>query len=98
MGMSRHIQAFIPETDEEFKKHKKILLMCLEHKVSLPKETAEYFGSNDAEEYLLDEKLQIELEKDVHYKEWSDESCEGFEVDLSKLPKEVTILRFFNGC
>lgn len=97
MGMSTHIQAFIPDTDAEFKKHKKILLMCLENEVSLPKETAEYFGSEDANEYLLDEKLEIELEEDVHYKNWSDEYCSGFEVDLLKLPKGVTKLRFFNG-
>lgn len=97
MGMSTHIQAFIPDTDAEFKKHKKILLMCLENEVSLPKETAEYFGNEDAEEYLLDEKLEIELEENVHYKDWSDESSQGFEVDLSKLPKGVAKLRFYNN-
>ena len=97
MGMSTHIQAFIPDTDAEFKKHKTILLMCSENEVSLPKETAEYFGSEDAEEYLLDEKLEIELEEDVHYKDWSDEGSQGFEVDLLKLPKGVTKLRFSNS-
>jgi len=97
MGMSTHIQAFIPDTDAEFQKHKKILLMCSENDVSLPKETAEYFGSDSADEYLLDEKLEIELKEDVHYKNWFDESSQGFEVDLTKLPKGVTKLRFYNN-
>lgn len=96
MGMSTHIQGFIPDTDTDFKKHKKILLFCMEENVSLPKETAEYFGSDDAEEYLIEEKLEIKLEEGVHYKEWMEDSSKGFEVDLTRLPKGVTKLRFFN--
>lgn len=95
--MSTHIMAFMPDTDADFKKHKKILLACMEAEVSLPKETAEYFGEEDAEEYLLDEKLSVELKEGVHYKDWSDESSQGFEVDLSKLPKWITKLRFCNS-
>jgi len=97
MGRSTHIEAFIPDSDKEYQKHKKILLMCLENDVSLPKETAQYFGSEDAYESLLDEKLEIELEEDVHYTKWCDEYRSGFEVDLSKLPKGVNKLRFYNS-
>lgn len=95
--MSTHIKAFIPDTDVEFQKHKKILLMCLENEVSLPKETAKYFGSDTAYEYLLEEKLEIALKEDIHYKDWSEDSREGYEVDLTKLPKGVTKLRFYNS-
>lgn len=95
--MSTHIQAFIPDTDAEFKKHKKILLMCLENEVSLPKETAEYFGSDSADLYLLDGKLSIELVKNIHYIEYREDMIDGFEVDLSKLPSGVSKLRFFNS-
>ena len=97
MGMSTHIAAYTPDTDVDFQKHKKILLMCLEAKVSLPKETALYFGEESPSEYLLDEKLSIDLKEDVHYKEWSDESSQGYELDLTQLPKGVTKLRFFNS-
>jgi len=28
---------------------------------------------------------------------WEDESASGFEVDLTKLPKDIKVLRFFNS-
>ena len=97
MGMSTRIEAFMPDTDLEFQKHKKILLMCKEAEVSLPKETAEYFGDDSPEEYNLDEKLEINLIEGTHYEEWEGDMQQGFEVDLSKLPKGVTKLRFYNS-
>lgn len=97
MSMSTNIRAFIPDTNPEFQKHKKILLLCAESGVSLPKETAEYFDSEDADEYLLDEKLEIQLKKGVHYVEYHGDAAHGFEVDLLKLPDGVTKLRFYNS-
>lgn len=95
--MSTHIKAFIPDTDADFQKHKKILIFCIENEVSLPKETSAYFGSEDAGEYMLDEKLSVDLKEGQHYRYWSDESSQGFEVDLPKLPKGVYKLRFYNN-
>lgn len=97
MGMSTHIEAFIPDTDPEYQRHKKVLMVCREEGVSLPLETAKYFDDTHASEYLLDSKLARELEKGFHYTEYSDESSQGFEVDLTKLPKGVTKLRFYNS-
>ncbi len=99
MGMSTHIKAFVPDTDKDFQKHKKILLMCSESEVSLPKETMDYFGvrSDYPDKTLLEEKLQIDLQEDIHYEEYSRESSAGFEVDLTKLPKGVTKIRFYNS-
>jgi hypothetical protein len=98
MGMSTHIQAFIPDTDKVFNKHKKVLLACLEAQVSLPKETAEYFGEEEPEIYLLDNKLSVDLEEGNQYTEWYDGyGSQGFEVDLSKLPPAITKLRFYNN-
>jgi hypothetical protein len=97
MGMSTHIQAFTPDTDAEYQKHKKVFLVCLEADISLPKETAEYFGTENPEEWALDEKLSVDLEEDVHYKEWSEDSSQGFELDLTKVPKGVTKIRFYNN-
>lgn len=99
MGMSTHIRGFIPDNDPEYLKHKKILLVCSESGVSLPKETMKYFGTKyeDADKRLLEEKLEVELKEGVHYKEWGEESSQGYEVDLTKLPKGITKLRFFNN-
>lgn len=98
MGMSTHIEAFIPDTDPEYQKHKKIVIACLEADVSLPKETSDYFfGYKLPTTRMLEEKLKIELKEGEHYVDWRDESSEGFEVDLTKLPKGVTKLRFYNN-
>lgn len=97
MGMSTHIRAFTPDNDPDYQKHKKILLFCMESEVSLPPETAAYFGSNKPNHYLLDQRIEMDLKEDVHYTPWSDDSCQGFEVDLTKLPKGVTKLRFYNS-
>lgn len=97
MGMSTHIQAFIPDTDPDYRKHKNVLLACLEAEVSLPKETADYFGSDEPERELLDAKLELELTEGVHYKDWSDDSSQGFEFELSALPKGITKIRFYNN-
>jgi hypothetical protein len=98
MGMSTHIAAFIPDTDPEFQKHKAVALVCMEAKVSLPAETSNYFNVR-YNPYLgmFDEKLQIDLKEGEHYEEWREDSSEGFEVDLTKLPKGVTKLRFYNS-
>lgn len=95
--MSTHIEAFIPDTDKDYQKHKKVLLACLEADISLPKETEEYFGYSYPEEWMLDDKLSVKLVKDTHYVRWGRDSSEGFEIDLAKLPKGVTKIRFYNS-
>lgn len=97
--MSTHITAFIPDDDPEYQKHKKILLMCNELKVSLPRETSDYFNVKDLypDLELLEEKLSVKLVKGIHYEEYGKDMEEGFEIDLTKLPKEVTKIRFFNS-
>jgi hypothetical protein len=96
MGMSTHIRAFIPDTDKDYQRHKNVLWVCKSNKVSLPKETADYFGSTSPEENLLEEKLEIELEEETHYSKYNAPEAEGIEIELDKLPKGVTKIRFIN--
>lgn len=45
MGMSTHVKGFVSTENENYKKHSKVLIACIEAGISeLPKETAEYFG------------------------------------------------------
>lgn len=97
MGMSTHIKGFILDTDPEYQKHKEVLLFCHKAEVSLPSETAAYFGIQFPQPYILEEKLEMQLEKGVHYEGWREDGSGGFEVDLTKLPKGVTKLRFYNS-
>ncbi len=100
--MSTHLQAFIPDTDPDFVKHKNVLLACIAANVSLPKETGIYFmGSGYIQGYkgevqMLDQKLEQTLHPDIHYRLINREGESGFEVDISKLPKGVSKLRFVN--
>jgi len=94
MGMSTHIQGFIPDTDDTYQKHKAVFEACMDADVSLPKETAEYFGSEYAEEYLLEEKLTVK----IPFTEWSDNNMSsGFEVVISDIPDGVHKIRFSNS-
>lgn len=94
--MTTKIIGFVSDTSDDYKKHKEILLMCIKHSVSMPSETQKYFGSNYAYIELLDEKLEFKLNFNEHYDEYSADMQHGFEVNLTKLPKKITRLRFYN--
>lgn len=103
MGLSTHIKAFTPDNDPEYKKHKKVLLACIEANISLPKETAKYFNCeykqevDEGDKYLLEERLEIELKLGDHYKKWQGIDSHGFEININDIPKGVTKLRFYNS-
>jgi len=97
MSVSLHITAFTPDTDPEFQKHKKVLMVCKETGVSLPPETAEYFDSTTPYDALLDERLEVELEKDKHYRDYWSDTEDGYELDLNDLPDGVSKLRITLG-
>lgn len=98
MSMSTYIQAFTPDTDPTYQKHKKVLLACIDAGIEeLPKETATYFGSKYPEREQIEEKLRVQLKEGVHYKDYREDMSQGFEIELKDIPKGVTKLRFVNS-
>ena len=95
MGMSTHIQGFVSPDDPTYKKHCKVLDVCLEAGVSLPDETAKYFGQKKPYEDMAEEKLEVNIEIVAH--EWSGETAQGYEIIISELPKDVHKIRFCNS-
>jgi hypothetical protein len=94
MGMSTYVKGYISPDNETYLKHAKVLIACIEADISeLPKETAEYFGSKYPEEYLLDEKLSVDIPKHEFY----DGDQEGFIIIVSEIPKGVYSIRFANS-
>jgi len=94
MGMSTYVTGFVSPENENYKKHAKVLIACIEAGISeLPKETAEYFGSKYCEKYLLEEKLIVEIPKH----EYCNESSEGYEIIVSEIPDGVHKIRFANS-
>jgi len=94
MGMSTNIKGFIPDTDSTYLKHLAVLQACLAAGIKkLPKETAEYFDSERPEEYLIEEKLEV----DIPSRPYSDGGSEGYEIIVSEIPKGVHKIRFYNS-
>ena len=95
MGMSTYVKGFVSPNNETYKKHSKVLRACIDAGISeLPKETAEYFGSEYPEEYLFEEKLEVEIKQH----EWTDnDMSQGYEIKVSEIPKGVEVIRFVNS-
>ena len=93
MSMSTHVVGFITEENETYKKHLAVLKACHYANVSLPKETAEYFGDDSPELYLAEEKLEVE----IPVSKWEDPSSSGFELNVSDIPEGVVKIRFYNS-
>ncbi len=93
MGMSMYVVGIKPP-DAKWNKMKKIYDACQEADMDVPDAVMDYFDGEDPDDkgVLLDESR---LGKAVS--EYCVEGCSGFEVELSKLPKDVKILRFYNS-
>jgi hypothetical protein len=96
MSVSTYLQAF-RDLDGKFKKMMEAKKYCDKNNLSYPKEIKEYFGElldqNDKD--IEDEMAEIDIENVIE--EYKEEMSEGFEIELSKLPKEVKKIRFINS-
>ena len=91
MGISTRLIGFVSPDNEDYKKHAAVLRACLDaNNKWLPEATSEFFENIFAEEYLLEEKLEIE----IPYHTYEEDMQEGFEIILSEIPAEVHKIRF----
>lgn len=91
MSMSTYIQGLKPKT-EEYEKKLNIYKSCKELNISAPQEILDFFDGEVCEDGII-----TEIPKEA-IKEYSDDYCrEFFEIDLKKLPKDVTRIRFVNS-
>jgi hypothetical protein len=95
MGMNTNVCAFVPP-DAEFKKKLNAYRSCVEAGIPVPKELDKFFGGEEPDDNgrEIDDR---ELEKMGALTEYSADSREGYEIDITKLPKEVKIIRFYNS-
>ncbi|MEE9214814.1 MAG: hypothetical protein V3U54_08490 [Thermodesulfobacteriota bacterium] len=103
MGASSNIKG-IRDLRQDFDKKWDALQACKKAGVLFPKQIQEYFGLDGDEDRVLeskecyeDEKLTFNLEGKPGVKVWNAEMEDGFEVDLTKLPKDVTKIRFYTS-
>ena len=90
MGMSTNIVGFKPP-DEQWKKMKKVYDVCVETGVKIPSEVDDFFEGEPPD----DAGVEADIKNFVN--EYSNESSNGFEVDITKLPKDIKIIRFYNS-
>lgn len=90
MSHSLHVVGFKPP-DAKWKKMKAAYDACVKAEIDPPKEVREFFGYDRPD----DVGVTIELEEEDCCKEYNAEMVNGFEIDVKKLPKDVTIIRFY---
>lgn len=92
MSMSTHVHGIL-ECDRKFKRMKKIYDACVENNTDIPEEVERYFG----EEPPDDKGIVIDLARTKCCKEYGMDGEDGFEIDLTKIPSGVKIIRVFNS-
>ncbi len=97
MGMSIHVEAFKP-ANEKWKKMKAIWDSCEEGGIEIPREVERYFNDEPPDEAGVKVGDWSQYEKPKGFPKWlkrySHTDDTGFEIDTSKLPEDVTVVRF----
>jgi hypothetical protein len=94
MGRSMTIIGFTSPENKNYKSHAMVLKAYVKANLDkLPKETAEYFGSEYPDECLLEERLEIKIPKH----EYCGDMTEGFEIIISEIPRDVYKIRIVNS-
>lgn len=91
MSMSTYVQGLKPKA-EEYQTKLDIYNACKKINIEPPREIVDFFDGEICEEGIV-----TELPKEA-VREYADNYCrEFFEVDLTKLPPDVTKIRFVNS-
>lgn len=91
MGMSTVVYGIKP-ADEKYRKMKAVYDACREAGVTVPDDVWDFFG----DDVPNGKGVVVELGKDC-LTSFSHEGTYGYDVDITKLPKDVTIVRFKNS-
>ena len=91
MSMSTHVIGFKPP-NAKWKKMKKAWDACTEAGIDIPKEVEEFFDSTAP----CDAGVEVDLEERVCCKKYEADMQDGFEINVEKLPKDITVIRFYN--
>lgn len=91
--MSSHVVGFRPP-DKKWEEMKLVWEACERTGVEIPKKVLEFF---DHEDPAGKPGMSMNLMDTDAVKEYHEEAVQGFEVDLTKLPKDLEIIRFYNS-
>ncbi len=91
MGMSTNVIGFRPP-DEKWKKMKAVWDACLAADTDIPEDVNTFFNGDPPDE----RGVEVELTGPC-CAEWSDDYRQGYEIDVTKLPEGLAIIRFYNS-
>lgn len=94
MSMSHYVKG-VRDLDAKFADMIQLKLACEKANISYPAELEEYFDGEtcESEKYLRAQMEEMDL-PDEAVKQLKLEYKDGYEVDISKLPKECKAIRF----
>lgn len=95
MSMSMHVEGVRPG-DEKWRQMKAVYDACEAAGVDIPDEVSKFFdyGSPDEKGVVLELGTRYGARHECCAL-WDEGSREGFAIDVSKLPEDVKIVRFF---
>lgn len=98
MGMSTHVVAFKPP-DEKWQAMKAVYDACNAAGVDPPSDVIAFFNDSEPDESGVEISSRGPGYKLLDWcREWDDGNGRaGYEVVIEKLPKDVSIVRFFNS-
>ncbi len=95
MGMSMSVKVFKP-ANEKWRKMKAIWDSCQQAGIETPPEVDKYFNGESPDEAGV--KAGYFSDMDNKFPDWlkrySVDMQDGFEIDTTKLPKDVSVVRF----
>lgn len=91
MGASMHIKG-IREPDEEFKAMAEVYFACKKAGIGVPDRVQEFFDWQEPNQ----NGVLVDLDLSPAVNTYNDgDSREGFDVEIEKLPKNITHIRFY---
>ena len=96
MSMSTCVMGIRPP-DDEWKKRVAAWKACKEAYLDPPQELEEYFDNLNCYDPEEDQGPLISLGDEPYCKKYNSEGASGFEIEIAKLPKGLTHIRFFNS-
>lgn len=94
MSMSTYVVGFKPP-DETWKKMKAVWDACEVAGIKIPDEVMEYFNHERPDDIGV--KMNMSIKTHECLSEYSGDGESGYEIDVTKLPKDVTVIRFCNS-
>lgn len=92
MGASQHVVGFRPP-DDKWLKMKAIWDACTAAGMPIPREVEKFFGDSDPDP----QGVEVPLRNTPCCAEYSADMQDGFEIDVRKLPEDVTIIRCYTS-